>query len=350
MSAVLSLAAVPSPAALPAGAEDTAWPAVHLLAASAWTSPLVVLLAALAIATMVAVAVFALLSSRRITPRERLARYTEAQDSTETTVEERPVSSTAGKLLSRRRWWQNFEEEVDVADIAWSSTKVAGASAGAALLTAVFMALALREPLLPLVVVWATPLVVFLVVRMRADRVRKQFGDQLADHLAMVAGAMRTGHSLAAALTMVLEDAPQPTRREFQRAVTDVELGASLEDALDRVGRRMKSRDVEQVAMLAVVQREIGSGTSEMLERVVATVRERRELQQLGRTLTAQGRLSRWILSLIPLVILLGLTAVNPTFVEPLWTTGTGHLLLALSTALVLAGSLVIKRIVDFRV
>ena len=162
--------------------------------------------------------------------------------------------------------------------------------------------------------------------------------------------SLRAGHSFPAALAAGLDDAPEPVRREFARAVADERLGAPLDEALEEVARRMDSRDVEQVALLALLQREAGADAAEMLDGVVTTIRERQELRRTVRTLTAQGRLSRTILTALPVVVLLGLTATNPDYVDPLYDTGLGRILLVAAVAMIIAGSLVIKRIVTFEI
>ena len=166
----------------------------------------------------------------------------------------------------------------------------------------------------------------------------------------MVGGSLRVGHSLPAALAAALEDAPDPARREFGRAVTDERLGRPLEDALEQLCDRMDNREVEHVSLLARLQREAGADAAEMIDQVVATVRERQELRRTVRTLTAQGRLAQAILSALPPAALLLMTVTNPPYVEPLFHTSIGHIVLGASAALVVAGSLVIRRIVTIKV
>jgi tight adherence protein B len=98
------------------------------------------------------------------------------------------------------------------------------------------------------------------------------------------------------------------------------------------------------------MQREAGANAAEMLDRVVETIRERQELKRTVRTLTAQGRLSRWVLTILPLAVLLFLTLTNRTYVDPLYSTGLGNVLLGAAVVMVVLGSLVIKRIVEFRI
>ena len=158
------------------------------------------------------------------------------------------------------------------------------------------------------------------------------------------------GHGLAGALAAALTESPEPSRREFARAVTDERLGMPLEDALERVAERMQNREVEHISLLAKLQREAGADTAEMVDQVVATVRERQDLRRLVRTLTAQGRFSQVILTLLPITSLLLLTIIYNDYVQPLYDTTAGHIVLVVSALLLLAGALVIRRILAFKV
>jgi tight adherence protein B len=179
---------------------------------------------------------------------------------------------------------------------------------------------------------------------------RKQFEDQLPDNLQVIASAMRAGHSFAGALSVVVEDAPEPARRELRRVIADERLGVPLDAAMGTAVRRMASKDLEQVALVAVLQRETGGNTAEVLDRVTEAVRERLALRRMVGSLTAQGRMSRWVLTGIPIFLFAMLTLINPTYMNPLYTTTIGRILLVVSAVMITSGSLVIKRIVDIKV
>jgi tight adherence protein B len=147
-----------------------------------------------------------------------------------------------------------------------------------------------------------------------------------------------------------VDDCSEPSRGEFRRVVADERLGAPLDETLAVVATRMRSRDLEQVALVAALQRETGGNTAEVLDRVAETVRGRFELRRLVRTLTTQGRMSRWVLSLLPVGLLLIMTALNPGYVAPLYVNPVGRILLVVGGAMIVTGSLVIKRIVDIKV
>ena len=316
-----------------------------------WSSPLATVLAALVVAGLLGLSLLTLLWRRRQTPRERVAQFVSPSP------EDDPSRSLTGRLaagaeqsLSRAGWWDDFTAELDVAEIRRSPAQVVVGAAAGGFAGAVLLAVATGQPLVGVIAFALVPVAVRLVVNVRADRQRRKFEEQLADHLAVVGGAMRAGHGLPAALASVLDDAPEPSRREFARVVADERLGAPLEDAIEALARRMRNRDVEQLALLARLHRETGADAAEMLDRVVETVRERHELRGMVRTLTAQGRLSRWILSALPPVVLVALTVVSREFVDPLYSTTIGNVLLAAAAVMVVCGSLVIKRIVNFKI
>jgi tight adherence protein B len=187
------------------------------------------------------------------------------------------------------------------------------------------------------------------VVRKLARR-RKAFAEQLPDMLQVVSAALRAGQSFAGALAVVVESSTDPMKSEMQRVVADEQLGVPLERSVAVVVKRMKSRDLEQVALVAELQRESGGNAAEVVDRVAETIRERFELQRLINTLTIQGRMSRWIVSALPVGLLLALAVINPHYMHPLVSSLGGKILLGLAAALVVGGSLVIKKIVDIKV
>ena len=188
------------------------------------------------------------------------------------------------------------------------------------------------------------------VLRMRVARQRSLFADQLADSLQGVSSAMRTGHSFAGALAVLVEEAADPTATEFGRVIADERLGVPVEESLHDLVTRMDNRDVEQVALVAVLQRESGGNGAEALDRVVENLRGRDEVRRLVKSLTSQGQLTRWILTAIPVGLLVLLSALSPRYMDPLLHTSTGHALLILAVMLIVAGSLTIKRIVEIEV
>ncbi len=158
-----------------------------------------------------------------------------------------------------------------------------------------------------------------LVVRGKARKVRKDFGEQLPENLDVLASALRAGHSLAGAMGVVADEAPEPSKREFTRVVTDEQLGIPLDEALEVTAKRMQNTDIDQVAVLALIQREAGGNTAEVLDQVTMNIRARMDIRRLVTVLTAQGKFSAVVVACVPLGIFLFLMLVNPDHLDPLF-------------------------------
>jgi len=317
-----------------------------------WGSPFTMIVVSVFAVGLVAFCLFLLLMPRRRTFQKRLAEFVSMAEASDGGsiggALQTGFLNTTEKSLEGAKWWSRFVEEVELAEIRMKPAYIAiWTLIGTVLvmwLLAVFFTFA--GLLLGLIV----PFTVWGIIRRKVEHKRQQFAEQLPDNLAVLASAIRAGHSFVGALSVVVDDAPEPARSEFRRVVADEQLGRPLEDALEVVVVRMQNRDLEQVALVAILQRETGGSTAEVLERVVETVRERMELRRLVRTLTAAGRMSRWVVSFLPLVLLLAIWVLNPSYLHPLTSQTSGRILLVFAALLVICGSLVIKRIVNIKV
>jgi tight adherence protein B len=266
----------------------------------------------------------------------------------EAVQEPRGVLESISDSLDERPWWERFKEKLEIANIERPAIQVAAFTVLATLLTMLLIGL-VTYPILVLVAL-VIPYIVRALIDRQVAQTQELFAEQLADNLQVVVSAVRAGQSFVGALTVVAAEASEPSKEEFQRVVNDERLGVPVEAALRDVARRMASRDMEQVALVATIQREVGGNTAEVLERVIQTVRERADLRRLMETLTAQGRLSRWIVSALPAVLLLAISLLNPGYVKPLYTTTSGQILLGVAAAMVITASLIIRRIVEVKV
>ena len=242
---------------------------------------------------------------------------------------------------------QSLERRLEIARIDLPASRLVLLTAGCTVV--LVLVLWTIAPILALLGLLA-PLVTRGWVAKKLKGVRDLFADQLAPNLQVLASALRSGHSFVGALSVVVDHASEPSRSELRRAVADEQLGVPIDDAVRRVAERMKSRDLEQVALLAELQRTAGGNAAEVLDTVVETIRDRSDLRRLVRTLTAQGRMARWILSALPICAGLGLAALQPHAVKPLLDTGTGQLMLVVAAVMIVTGSFVIQKIVDIKV
>jgi tight adherence protein B len=257
------------------------------------------------------------------------------------------VAGRTERALERSPWWARFKEEVEISRIPRTPIEIVQITAAGTLVAAVLLSVLVGSPLVILAVLVIGPLIMRAVVSQRLAAQRRLFGDQLSGHLQEVASAMRSGHSMVGAFRVMAESASEPTHGEFRRVLADEELGMPLDDAMLPIVRRMASTDIEQVALIISLHRRAGGNVAEVLDRVASSVRERAELRRELHSLTAQARLSRWVVTALPPAILLFLAVANPAYIRPLFNTPAGVVLLVIAGAMVVLGSLVMRKLVD---
>jgi tight adherence protein B len=311
-------------------------------------SPAAIPVVSLAVALLVAAILMLLFSRTRSGVAGRIEEFLSGGLTTKQLKRSgRNVRTALGSSPRAKGWLATIERELEIADVETPVTKLIAFTG--ALTLAVAFVLALISPVL-VVAGLLTPLAVRGWLKRRLRIVRDEFGDQLPPNLQVLASALRAGHSFSGALAVMVENADNPSKRELQRAVNDDRLGIPSDEALRRVADRMKSRDLQQVALLSELQRTAGGNAAEVLDTVVETIRERADVRRLLRTLTAQGRMARWILTALPAFVAALLTLIQPDVMRPLYTTTAGHLALLVAVLLVMSGSFVIQRIVDIEV
>lgn len=178
----------------------------------------------------------------------------------------------------------------------------------------------------------------------------KAFKGQLAETLQLMSGSLSAGLSLAQSVDTVVREGAQPLAGEFRRALVEARLGVAIEDALDSVASRMQSIDFHWVVMAIRIQREVGGNLAELLNTVAATIREREYLARQVQALSAEGRLSVWILGGLPPGFVLYLLVANPTYLHPLISSLLGWVLIGIMCVLISVGILWMKKLVKVEV
>jgi tight adherence protein B len=177
-------------------------------------------------------------------------------------------------------------------------------------------------------------------------RRRRAFADQLPQALQLIAGSLQSGFSLPQAMDAVVRDDTQPLAGEFNRALAEVRLGGELEDALDRVADRMDSMDLRWSIMAIRIQRSVGGNLVEVLRNTVALMRDRSAIRRHARALSAEGRLSAYVLIALPIVIGSWLFATSGTYMHPLVSTPIGLAMLTAGIVLMVIGSFWMRNVV----
>ncbi len=182
-------------------------------------------------------------------------------------------------------------------------------------------------------------------LRIKRSRRLKAFGTGLADTLQLMSGSLSAGLSLAQSIDTIVREGTEPISTEFRRVVIETRLGVPLEDSLESVAERMQSRDFEWVVMAIRIQREVGGNLAELLLTVAATLREREYLRRHVRALSAEGRLSCYVLGGLPPGFLAYLAISKPDYVEPMYTTPIGWILVAVMAVLLGVGILWMSKV-----
>ena len=190
----------------------------------------------------------------------------------------------------------------------------------------------------------------YSVVKTKIKRRRSQFDQQLPDVLESIAAILRAGHAFTHALKSIADDYTPPVSTEFQRAIAQISVGLPVDEALDEMVVRVESPDLKYVATCVAVQRQAGGSLADFFALVATSVRERQEYARRVKALTAQGRLTAKILLCVPFAVILLLGSSHWQYMRPLFTTGTGNVIIAICVVLMIIGFLTIRRVTRLEV
>ena len=185
---------------------------------------------------------------------------------------------------------------------------------------------------------------------LKESRRSSAFLGQLPDTLQLLAGSLSVGHSLPQAMDAVVREEMQPMSVEFNRALVETRLGMPVEDALEGISARMSSRDLAWVVMAIRIQREVGGNLAEILTTVASTIRERERLHRQVKGLSAEGRLSAWIIGALTPLFMIYLVLVQPDYIRPLFADPLGIALLVIMLLALGIGIFWLSRIVKVEV
>ena len=188
-----------------------------------------------------------------------------------------------------------------------------------------------------------------LVCRARSKRLVR-IEQQLPDALDLMGRAMRAGHAFPTALKMVGEEMTGPLAEEFRAVFDEVSFGVAMADALSNLAARVPSTDLRYFVIAVLIQRETGGNLTELLSSISAIIRDRLKLLGQVRVLSAEGRMSAWVLGLLPFGAALMMHLMNPQFIAVLYTDAGGRKMVGVSLGLLVVGVLCIRKIINIRV
>ena len=203
---------------------------------------------------------------------------------------------------------------------------------------------------LALLVSAAAASVPFLYVRWKRGKRFSRFEQNLPDALDLIVGALRAGHSLIAAIGVVAREGTEPVKREFRICFDEQNFGVEFRHAMLNLAERVPIQDLRIVVTAVLIQKESGGNLAEVLEKVAHIIRDRFRLKRQIQVHTAQGRLTGWILSALPVALGFVLYLLNPEHMSLLWQRPIGLKMMYASAGMTCVGALLIRKIVRIRV
>jgi tight adherence protein B len=187
-------------------------------------------------------------------------------------------------------------------------------------------------------------------VKYRINKRLKAFNNQLGDTLTLLSNAIKAGYSFAQAIDTVAKNAVAPIADEFGRAVREMNLGGSPDEALQNITKRIVSPDFDLVATAYSIHRTVGGNLAEILDNIAYTIRERVRIKGEIATLTAQARASGTLITFLPIVLAAFMYFVTPTYFRPMFENIVGWILLVIGGAMIFVGNMIIRRVVAIEV
>lgn len=259
-----------------------------------------------------------------------------------------------GKTLSKSKWGSKYKEKLgtDLVQahlplkpeeyIAFNIIIIISAMTVVFILTESFAA--------SLLLSLGTAFIPGLYLKSRKRSIIHKIEEQLPDTIALLSNTLKAGYSFLQAVDAAAKELPPPVSLEFQQILKEVSLGVNTEKALEELGERVQSKDIELIIMAVLIQRQIGGNLSEILDNISETIRSRIKIKGEIRILTAQGRISGLIISLMPVVLGVFLYTINPSYISLLFTNPLGMVMLASAVCMQGIGIFLIRRIIRIEV
>jgi tight adherence protein B len=254
------------------------------------------------------------------------------------------------RIVGSMNFWKRMSGALEQADLPLRTAELFYIQMGTGLLLGLISAAVLhKRGLFALVAVLVGLALPALYVKMKAKKRLGMFENQLPETLITMAASLKAGHAFNQAVQSAVNEGAEPTAKEFGRVVAEIQLGAPSEQALEAMANRMNSYNFGFVVMAVNIQRTVGGSLADILDMVSDTVRQRQQFEKKVKALTAQGRMSAYVLLAMPFLMGLAIFALNPTYMSILFTSTIGKVMCAGSLVMMFIGSLIIRKIVSFK-
>lgn len=259
------------------------------------------------------------------------------------------VSTAVGRAVEGRSFAQNLATQLAQANLKWTVGEFLVLTLLVAVSLGLLFYLMHRYVLIPVGVIGG-----FFIPRiysgMRKKKRLKEFNDQLGDSLNLMVNSLRAGYSTMQALEVISNEMPAPICEEFGRVVLELQLGVTFDVAMANLMRRMPSPDMDLIITAMSVQREVGGNLAEVLDAISFTIRERVRIKGEIQTLTAQGRITGIIITMLPFALGGVVYMVNPSFMGVLFENTCGWIMIGIALVLIVIGYISVNKIVNIEV
>ncbi|MFL5947456.1 MAG: VWA domain-containing protein [Gaiellaceae bacterium] len=253
------------------------------------------------------------------------------------------------QAFAHRRVWLKLQRKLERADLPLRTVEFAYLIVGSGFVVGVFAALSGRSSLGILIGFAIGGAIPYGFVAFKARRRMNAFEDQLPDLLVTLAASLKAGHSFKQGIQTVVDEGQEPASKELGRVISDTRLGRPMDEALADTAERIGSKNFAFVITAVTIQRQVGGSLAGLFDMVADTVRQRQQFARKIKGLTAMGRASAYVLIGLPFFVAFAMTLMNPSYMDPLYNTSTGHTLIMVGLVMMAFGSLILKKLVSFR-
>lgn len=285
------------------------------------------------------------LIEKRLGLQEEEARKKESESAKRT-----PVGDMLNQALEERGLGENLRIQLAQADIKFTVGEFLAATVILVIAATTLTFLISGDLIITAVVMLLSFFAPRIYIGMARNRRLKAFNDQLGDSINLLVNSLRAGYSILQAMDSVANEMDPPIATEFGRVVQEVQLGIPMGDALDHMLRRIDSPDLDMMVTAINVQREVGGNLAEVLDSISHTIRERIRIKGEIKALTSYGRGAGNLLSAVPVILAVLIYLINPEFMSLLFTHTCGYIMIGFAVVGIVAGYVVIQKIVNIDV
>jgi tight adherence protein B len=253
------------------------------------------------------------------------------------------------QAFGHRRVWMKLQRVLERADVPLRTVEFAYIMLGGAFAFAFFAAITGRSSIGILIAFAVGGALPYLWVSFKAKRRMNAFDNQLPDLLVTLAASLKAGHSFKQGIQTVVDEGLEPASKELGRVITDTRLGRPMDEALAETAERIGSKNFGFVITAVTIQRQVGGSMAGLFDMVADTVRQRQQFARKIKGLTAMGRASAYVLIGLPFFVAFAITLLNPSYMDPLYHTSTGHTMIMVGLMMMAFGSLILRKLVSFR-